>query len=87
MISSRCLVGSAFLLSVPTLVAAYDNGAPNVRLPALGWASWVALGPGAAHPIFDYCDEFGVKAAADAFIALGLRDAGYRHLHLDVSFY
>ena len=39
----------------PLLIAAlaYDNGAPNSRLPPLGWSSWVALGPGAKHPIFD----------------------------------
>ena len=37
-------------------VSAYDNGAPGSRLPVLGWSSWVALGPGAEHPIFDYCD-------------------------------
>lgn len=37
-------------------VAAYDNGAPQARLPALGWSSWEAFGPGAAHPVRDYCD-------------------------------
>ena len=51
---------------------AYNNGAPNSKLPALGWSSWVALGPGAEHPIFDYCDESGVMAAVDAFHAVGL---------------
>lgn len=30
------------------------------RLPTLGWSSWVALGPGAEHPIFDFCDEQSV---------------------------
>ena len=64
---------------------AYDNGAPHSRLPALGWSSWVALGPEAEHPIFDFCDETSVKAAIDAFVSddLGLFDAGYRHFHLD----
>jgi hypothetical protein len=56
----------------------YDNGSPNARLPTLGWSSWVALGPGAEHPIFDYCDEFSVKQSADAFIEVGLYAAGYR---------
>ena len=68
------------------LVAAalgYDNDAPNSLLPPLGWSSWVALGPAADHPIFDFCDEFSVKAAADAFVEVGLYDAGYRHFHLD----
>ena len=83
-----------------TAVLAYDNEAPNSLLPPLGWSSWVALGPGAEHPVFDYCDEFryfwyqvavlfwvscgfSVKAAADAFVEVGLYDAGYRHFHLD----
>jgi hypothetical protein len=44
-------------------VQGYDNGSPNSRLPVMGWSSWVALGPGAEHPIFDYCDEQNVKNA------------------------
>ena len=43
----------------------------------------VALGPGDEHPIFDYCDANSVMAAADAFMEVGLYEAGYRHLHLD----
>jgi len=66
-----------------TVSRAYDNGARFARLPTLGWSSWVALGPGAEDPVFDYCDEFSIKAAADAFIEVGLFDAGYRHFHLD----
>ena len=69
------------LFSITAL--SYDNGAPNSKLPPLGWSSWVALGPGAKHPIFDYCDEFGVKQAIDAFHDVGLFAAGYRHFHLD----
>lgn len=49
------------MLAVP--VAAYDNGAPYSRLPTLGWSSWVALGPGAEHPIFDFCDEQSVMVS------------------------
>ena len=64
-------------------VTAYPNGAPNARLPTLGWSSWIGLGPGAEHPIFDYCDDQSIRAAADAFIEVGLYDAGYRHFHLD----
>ena len=64
-------------------VTAYDNGAPGTRLPALGWSSWVALGPEAEHPVFDYCDEASVKAAADAFVELGFKKAGYSAFHLD----
>jgi alpha-galactosidase len=81
-ITCLLLVGSA------GLVAGYDNGAPNSKMPPLGWSSWVALGPNmdspeAPAPIFDYCDEVGVKAAIDAYIEVGLYDAGYRHFHLD----
>jgi alpha-galactosidase len=61
----------------------YNNGAPHSRLPPLGWSSWVALGPGADHPIFDFCDESGVKAAIDAFHDVQLYQAGFRHFHLD----
>jgi len=64
-------------------ILAYNNGAPHSRYPALGWSSWVALGPGAEHPKFDFCDEFSVKNSIDAFLAVGLYDAGYRHFHLD----
>lgn len=46
-------------------------------------SSWIALGPGAEHPVFDYCDDAGIRAAADAFIDVGLYAAGYRHFHLD----
>ena len=65
------------------LAAAYPNGAPDTRLPSLGWSSWTALGPGAAHPVFDYCDEFSLRAAVDAFMEVGLYEAGYRTVHLD----
>eukprot|EP00035_Acanthoeca_spectabilis_P017750 m.374938 g.374938 ORF g.374938 m.374938 type:complete len:502 (-) comp16692_c0_seq24:3190-4695(-) len=80
MMISLCLaVGT--MLAVP--VAAYDNGAPYSRLPTLGWSSWVALGPGAEHPVFDFCDEQSVMAAADAFVESGLFEHGYRSFHLD----
>lgn len=71
-------------LTAPLLAHAYPNGAPNARLPTLGWSSWIALGPAGSPPVFDFCDEASVKASADAFIALGLYDAGYRHFHLQV---
>ena len=76
---SRILALSACAL----LAAAYPNGAPAARLPTLGWSSWIALGPPGSAPVFDYCDESSVKASADAFVSLGLYDAGYRHFHLD----
>jgi hypothetical protein len=71
-------LAAAVAALVAGVVRAYDNGAPNARLPTLGWSSWVALGPAGSPPIFDYCDEFMVKASIDAFMAVGLYDAGYR---------
>ena len=79
MVTPRILALSACAL----LAAAYPNGAPAARLPTLGWSSWIALGPPGSAPVFDYCDEASVKASADAFVSLGLYDAGYRHFHLD----
>lgn len=73
---------AALLASAPAALA-YDNDAPNSKLPPMGWSSWVALSPLGQHPIFDYCDEGSVKAAADAFIELGFPKFGYRHFHLD----
>ena len=79
----------AFLASsLALLVCGYDNGAKNSRKPPLGWSSWVALGPQwqtaeAEAPVFDFCDEISVKLSIDAFHAVGLYDAGYRHFHLD----
>lgn len=74
----------AILLASSSLARAYPNGAPNARLPTLGWSSWIALGPAGSAPVFDFCDEASVKASADAFVSLGLFDAGYRHFHLRV---
>lgn len=76
------LRAGSLVAAAATLVAAYDNGSP-ARLPPLGWSSWIALGPPGSPPIFDYCDEFSVKASIDAFVALGFPEAGYKHIHLD----
>jgi alpha-galactosidase len=81
----RSLAVFAALLAAaaPPRAAAYDNGAPNARLPTLGWSSWIALGPAGQAPVFDYCDEFTVKNSIDAFMQLGFYEAGYRHVSLD----
>merc|ERR1712032_1650752 len=67
---------------------AYDNDAPHSRMPPLGWSSWVGLGPDwdtaeGKAPVFDFCDEVSVKASIDAYHAVGLYDAGFRHFHLN----
>ena len=76
----KSIIFSSLLFQI---IHAYDNGAPGSRLPVLGWSSWVALGPGSNHPIFDYCDEFSVKQSSDAFVSLGFKEAGYTGFHLD----
>jgi hypothetical protein len=53
---------AVLVLGLAPAATAYDNGAPHSKLPPMGWSSWVALGPGADHPIFDFCDEQGVMA-------------------------
>ncbi len=66
------------------LAGAYNNDAPDSRLPPLGWSSWVALAGGPCDHAFDYCSEKSVKAAVDNFHTVGLYDAGYvRRLLLD----
>ena len=61
-INNLLVLGTAAVFGLAN-VDAYDNGAPHSKLPVLGWSSWVALGPGAEHPIFDYCDEESVMNA------------------------
>ena len=65
---------------LPWVTVAFDNGAPFSRLPPMGWSSWDALGPGADHPVRDFCDTVSVKAAADAYIESWLFDAGCEHI-------
>ncbi|KAG8742961.1 hypothetical protein FRC10_000583 [Ceratobasidium sp. 414] len=47
------------------------------KTPALGWNSWNAY----------RCDinDAKVRAAADQFVSLGLKDAGYKYVNIDVS--
>jgi alpha-galactosidase len=77
------LRAALLLLGLASKAQAYDNNAPFSRLPTLGWSSWVSLGPGADHPVFDFCDEQSVMAAADAFAESGFFASGYRSFHLD----
>ncbi|MFJ6698362.1 glycoside hydrolase family 27 protein [Streptomyces sp. NPDC091272] len=53
--------------------AALDNG--QARTPAMGWNSWNAF----------RCDidEQKIRAAADALVGTGLREAGYRYVNID----
>jgi hypothetical protein len=77
MMATMRVVTSVFAAALPLCTMAFNNGAPFSRLPPMGWSSWDALGPGADHPVRDFCDTVSVKAAADAYIESGLFDAGY----------
>uniref|UniRef100_A0A7S3AGM9 Alpha-galactosidase n=1 Tax=Haptolina ericina TaxID=156174 RepID=A0A7S3AGM9_9EUKA len=59
-----------------TLIAAPLSGAlSSRRTPVMGWSSWSVYS----------CNvhEDGIKAQADAIVALGLRDAGYTFIDID----
>lgn len=65
--------GFAATLAAPRPAAALDNGV--ARTPPMGWDNWNATG----------CDvnETLVKETADAMVADGMRDAGYRYVIID----
>ena len=50
-----------------------DNGV--ARVPPLGWSSWNTYG--------DRVNATHLMAQADAMVALGLRDLGWRYIELD----
>ncbi|KAF5370766.1 hypothetical protein D9758_001833 [Tetrapyrgos nigripes] len=70
------------VLAISSQLASITAAPPTVppskqtgRLPALGWNDWNAFA----------CDinESKVLAAANAFISLGLKDAGYQYVNVD----
>ncbi|EIN11673.1 glycoside hydrolase [Punctularia strigosozonata HHB-11173 SS5] len=67
--SSATLTGIA--ATAPTTPPSKLTG----RLPALGWNSWNAYGCN--------INETKVTAAANQFISLGLKDAGYEYVNID----
>lgn len=48
-------------------------------LPPLGWNTWCTMGTCGR----DYCDEKEVRAAADAMVSNGMKDAGFNYINLD----
>ncbi|KAF8754217.1 Alpha galactosidase A [Rhizoctonia solani] len=64
-----------------TSAAPQPSGAGPSRLigktPALGWNSWNAYQGN--------INEAKIRAAADALVSLGLKDAGYNYVNIDVS--
>jgi alpha-galactosidase len=62
---------SALVFAAPA--AALDDGL--ARTPPMGWNGWYAFGC--------HADEATVRAAADALVSSGLRDAGYTYVNVD----
>lgn len=76
-ISRPCIAAAFVLACLSTLAAplqALDNGL--ARTPPMGWNSW-------NHFRCNGVNEAVVRAAADAMVASGMRDAGYRYVVLD----
>jgi alpha-galactosidase len=57
----------------PAPARALDNGL--ARTPPMGWNDWNAFGCNVNDSL--------VRATADAFVSLGLRDAGYTYVNID----
>jgi alpha-galactosidase len=62
---------SALVFAAPA--AALEDGL--ARTPPMGWNGWYAFGC--------HADEATVRAAADALVSSGLRDAGYTYVNID----
>jgi len=65
-----CLATALFLFSC--VVSAQENLA---RTPPMGWNSW--------NHFFQRVTDADVRAAADAMVATGMRDAGYVYVNID----
>ena len=64
--------------AVGPLVHAYDNGV--ARLPPMGWNTWCTDD---ICGLFDKCSEDLVRQQADALVASGMREFGYRYVIMD----
>ena len=69
----RALLLAAALAPTPNPTGALDNGLGRDR-PALGWSSWNHFACGIHDTLF--------RQTADALVASGLRDAGYRYVNI-----
>eukprot|EP01047_Picozoa_sp_COSAG01_P105514 COSAG01_NODE_34723_length_543_cov_0.774775_1_plen_116_part_10 len=69
----RALLLAAALAPTPNPTGALDNGLGRDR-PALGWSSWNHFSCGIHDTLF--------RQTADALVASGLRDAGYRYVNI-----
>ncbi|MEV4642336.1 glycoside hydrolase family 27 protein [Actinoplanes sp. NPDC049548] len=73
LLTSLTLAGATALDAHREPAAAWDNGLG--RTPAMGWNSW--------NRYACNIDEALVRRQADAMVANGLRDAGYRYINVD----
>ncbi|ATY13495.1 alpha-galactosidase [Amycolatopsis sp. AA4] len=71
--AAAVLVAVAMAASGAPAAVALDNGV--AQTPPLGWNSWNAYRCG--------IDQTKIKAAADAAVSRGLKDAGYRYVNID----
>jgi alpha-galactosidase len=60
-------------LPLPELHEVADNG--RARTPPMGWNSW--------NKFAGKVDDAGVRAAADAIVSSGMKDAGYIYVNID----
>ena len=68
-----CVLTAAFVVSTQRPAVALDNGV--ARTPPMGWNTWNTFG----------CDisETLIRQTADAIVANGMRDLGYRYVVVD----
>ena len=68
---SRCCL-AVILLGASSMAGAQSNLAPT---PPMGWNSW--------NHFYQHVTDADVRAAADAMVANGMRDAGYVYVNID----
>jgi len=66
------LVNTALLIVLPSYAVAQGGLAPT---PPMGWNSW--------NHFYEKVTDADVRAAADAIVANGMRDAGYVYVNID----
>jgi alpha-galactosidase len=69
------MISTALLNLALASVALGQASTATGKLPALGWNTWNAYGCS--------IDESKVLAAANSFVSLGLKDAGYQYVNID----
>ncbi|WP_309604431.1 glycoside hydrolase family 27 protein [Phenylobacterium sp.] len=73
--SRQALATAAAVLLALSGPAALAAPPPLAATPPMGWNSW--------NHFADKIDDATVRAQADAMVASGLRDAGYRYINID----